>query len=132
MRYVVDTNFWIKFLRKQPYALQKLKDTLEAGDEIVISPIVYFELMRGAVKRDDEEIIGAVRNIKENMTYFEMTDEIWEIAAKLWADAVKRNKRQDDADTLIAAFAIHLDATVVTENEKHFKEFPVRVENWNA
>jgi hypothetical protein len=33
-------------------------------------------------------------------------------------------------DLFIAAFAIHLDATVVTRNEKHFTVFSFPIENW--
>jgi predicted nucleic acid-binding protein len=49
---------------------------------------------------------------------------------RLWVSSVRQNNKREDADLLIVAFAVQLNATVVTTNEKHFQIFSFPVENW--
>jgi predicted nucleic acid-binding protein len=57
MRYVVDTNIWVFYLKKNQQVRQHLRQALTNQDEICIIPIVYFELLRGLQKRNDLESI---------------------------------------------------------------------------
>jgi PIN domain len=55
MRYVVDTNIWIEFLRKNPKVRTRLREKLAQRDpinEICIIPVVYYELLRGGQTPD--------------------------------------------------------------------------------
>jgi predicted nucleic acid-binding protein len=56
MRYIVDTNIWIEFLRKNPKVSTRLREKLAQRNpinEICIIPVVYYELLRGLEKRRD-------------------------------------------------------------------------------
>ena len=132
MRYVVDTNIWIRFLKKERSVRPRLERVLASGDEIVVTPIVYYELLRGLEKRRDTQSIGAIKQLWSEFLYVETSRPIWDEAIRLWVLAIRKNEKQEDADTLIAAFASHLGAVVVTDNEKHFAAFGLTIENWAA
>ena len=59
------------------------------------------------------------------MSWYECTKHIWDEAIRLWIMAIRQNHKREDADILIAAFAIQLSATVVSENVKPFSVFPL-------
>ena len=88
---------------------------------------------------------------REDLRYFlllikqfewcEFDRETWDSAAKLWAQykpsAVKNEAEDDDkknidADVLIAAQVCKQDAILVTNNIKHFEHFCITFENWSA
>ncbi len=130
MRYVLDTNIWIHFLRKRQHVRQRLQQALRNRDEICVIPIVYYELLRGLEKRHDTESLAFIKRFWRTLSYYEATRQIWDEAIRLWVTTVRQNQKREDADILIAAFASHLQATVVTTNVKHFSVFDLRVENW--
>ncbi len=64
------------------------------------------------------------------VTNQECSRALWDAAIEIWVQACTRNKRQEDADTIIAAFAQNLNTTVVTDNLKHFSSLEVPTESW--
>lgn len=130
MRYVVDTNIWVAFLRKNQQVRTHLREKLAQGHEICVIPIVYFELLRGLEKRRDIENINFIQQYWSTLSWYECTKYIWDEAVRLWVMAIRQNNKREDADILIAAFAIQLSATVVTQNVRHFSVFQLSIENW--
>jgi predicted nucleic acid-binding protein len=133
MRYVIDTNIWIRLLRKERKVRSTLEAVLKRGDEIFIASIVYFELLRGLQARNDTVSIQFIQQLltAKPLVYQECSKPIWDKAIDLWVSAEISNKARGDADILIAAFATQLGAKVVTENAKHFSHLGVAIENWN-
>ena len=69
MRYVVDTNIWIEFLRKNPKVRTRLREKLAQRNpinEICIIPVVYYELLRGLEKRRDQGNINFYQDILDH------------------------------------------------------------------
>ena len=130
MRYVVDTNIWVAFLRKNPKVRTHLRERLAQGHEICVIPIVYFELLRGLEKRRDIETIRSIKQYWSTLSWHECTKHIWDEAVRLWVMAIRQNNKREDADILIAASAIQLSATVVSRNVRHFSIFQLSIENW--
>ena len=67
------------------------------------------------------------------MAYIPFGRSTWSKAAELWAHSRTAGAPIADADILIAAQAVELEATLVTDNEKHFevnKPLGLMVENW--
>ena len=52
--YVLDSNSVSFYLRQNQIIIQKVNNSLLAGNEVIISPIVYYEVKRGllAIKAD--------------------------------------------------------------------------------
>ena len=101
-------------------------------NELIVTPIAYYEVLRGLMKRDDTESIDFIRRFWDKLRYEEATRAVWDEAVRLWVLAVRRNQKQEDADTLTAAFASVLGCTIVTVNEAHFTAFGLPTENWAA
>ncbi len=130
MLFVVDTSIWVKLLRRDSRVGPRLEQALRQGDTIIVVPIVYYELMRGLRKRNDQTSIGFIERLWSSLTYVDLELDSWEAAVRLWVDAVAKNQAREDADVLVAAAASVLQATVVTDNLQHFEVFGVPLENW--
>ena len=130
MHYVIDTNIWVAFFRKDPKVEPRLLATLKQGHDIGVIPIVYYEYIRGFRYTNNLEMLHRVTQFWSLLSYHEATKAIWDEATRLWVMAKRQNKLPGDKDLLIAAFAIHLNATVVTRNVKHFQIFSFPIENW--
>ena len=101
-------------------------------DDIAISFITLSELYYGAYKSHrTKENLAAVKRLSDKLGVFESNDEISENFGKLKAALEKEGNVIDDADLFIAACAIVNDATLVTNNERHFKRIKgLKLENW--
>ena len=129
-RLIVDTNVWIALLRREQWGQARFLQAIRAGDEIIVIPVVYYELTRGRFKRDYAPSIRFIGSLWAALTYVKTSRDIWNRAARLWAYAVAQNQRREDAAVWIAALALSLDATIVTGNEAHVKIFRVPVVSW--
>ena len=133
MRYLFDTNIcsYVIHQRKGFESITRRMDGLRYG-ELVLSSIVLAELQFMVVK-------SAVPQAKrEQLLRFLLQfhvapfDEAATLAyGQLRHQLERRGSPIGPLDTLIAAHAISLQATVVTNNVKHFGQVPgLMVENW--
>jgi predicted nucleic acid-binding protein len=127
---VVDTNIWGAYLGKHQKVRTHLRERLAQGHEICVISIVYFELIRGLELRNDLEKLHDIKRYWATLSWYDCTKQIWDEAVRLWVSSVRQNNKREDADILIAAFAVQLNATVVTRNVKHFQVFSFPIENW--
>ena len=127
----LDTNTIIRLLREEPQTCRKFDNAVERGDEIIIPPLVHYEIRRGflckpAPKREKlyEILIG-------QYPVGEMNAEILECGAVIYANLYHAMKTVDDTDLLIAAFCMDGEYTLVTNNKKHFDVIPgLKVVDW--
>lgn len=91
MRFVVDTNIWIRLLQRETKVDTALEAALSRGDEVFLPSIVYFELMRGLRRRGDITNIQHIKRLLQRpfCAYVECTQPIWDHAIKLWVLAHK-------------------------------------------
>lgn len=119
-RYCLDTNICIYLLRG---ASDKLRDRVSAcpAGSIVISAIVQAEVAFGLVKLGQEEFADRLFS-KFTVLPFD------EKAALVYA---RIPFRRGGFDRLIAAHALALDLTLVTNNARDFADIAgLRCENW--
>ena len=128
-QYMLDTNICIYLMKNQPPAVAKRLDQCYVGD-VVISAITFAELEYGALISANP--LAQRRNLA-NMTQsipVASFDTGAAIAYGPIRQATQTCKR-DQLDKLIAAHAIALGVTLVTNNTKDFAAYPgVRIENW--
>lgn len=129
-RYVIDTNILSALLRKERLAFQRTAAALNQGAELVICPIVFYEILRGLLHRDAQRQLDFFRDYSTTLTWEDLEREDWEFAARLWAEVRSKGRPVEDADLLIGAYAARRQAVVVTDNTKHFEQLGVAVENW--
>ena len=128
-RYMLDTNMCIYLMKNQPEEVAQRFAQCYVGD-VVMSAITYAELEYGVVVAADPE--------RERANLAALIEDIPVVAFDAPAgvaygpirQATRENKK-DALDKLIAAHAIALDVTIVTNNMKDFAKYPgVITENW--
>jgi tRNA(fMet)-specific endonuclease VapC len=128
--YLLDTNICIYAInRRPPEVLDRL---IAAGRKRVgVSSITAAELAFGAVKSQRAHTRVNVEAFLATMPVFEWGgDAIWRYAEVRLA-LEKAGRRIGERDLLIAAHALALDWTVVTNDESEFARVPgLRWENW--
>jgi tRNA(fMet)-specific endonuclease VapC len=130
MRFLLDTNICIHLIQRQPPDLLARFDTLKVG-EAVMSVVTLAELRHG-VERDAAVRDRADRALARLLEYLPALPfgEAQAHRYGVLAAAVK-DRRRDALDRLIAAHALSLDLTLVTNNEADFAGYPgLQVENW--
>lgn len=130
MPYMLDTNICIYVMKAHPpEVLARL--TQLGQDEVVMSIVTYAELRAGLEMVTDTRFQNeSALNLLIKRIPIQHFDEA---AAESFGRlrAAVRDRRRDALDRLIAAHCISLDATLITNNETDFKDYPgLKVENW--
>lgn len=130
--YLLDTNICIYALNERPPEV--LDRLVEAGRKRVgVSSITAAELAFGAVKSRRAATRVNVEAFLATLPVFDWGgDAVWRYAdARLALE--KAGRRIGERDLLIAAHALALDWTLVTNDEAEFARVPgLRWENWVA
>jgi len=130
-RYMLDTNMCIYLMKHQPPEVAQRFAECYVGD-VVMSAITYAELAYGvtvssAQKRDRSSLAALVDDIPV------MGFDAAAGAAYGPIRLATRDSKRDHLDNLIAAHAVSLGVTLVTNNERDFARYPGLVtENWLA
>ena len=131
MSYLIDTNIIIYSIKGNT----TVHNNFLKNDKIpkAISVITYGELLFGAKKSQNIEKNSAiVYRIKELFPIIDIDKAIIETFSELKVNSQKTGSVVDDFDLLIAATALTMNATLVTNNEKHFIKIKgLKIENWS-
>ena len=130
MRYMFDTNICIYLMRQHPPEVAKRFALMGYGD-IVISAISFAELRYGIERHPESSVVAerALAALMQDIPVlpFEATAAV---SYGVLRSAV-RSRQRDALDRLIAAHAVSLSLTLVTNNEADFLDYPgLAVENW--
>lgn len=133
MRYMLDTNICIYLVKRQPPQVIDRLEALHRG-EAIMSAVTYAELrtgleMQGAAHRaDDERALAQLVECIPVLPFAESAAVSYGVIR-----AAVRDRNRDALDRLIAAHALSVGATLVTNNEADFVGYPgLRAENWAA
>lgn len=131
--YMLDTDICIYIIKKKPAGVLAYFQKLQPG-ELSLSAITFAELMNGAKKS---------QRVEQNMAKLNELAELLEVkpfdqkAAIAYGDVrsalEKKGCTIGSNDLLIAAHALSLDDTLVSNNDKEFKRVAgLKTENWAA
>ncbi len=128
---MLDTNICVYILKKHPlYLLEKFNQS----EEIHISAIVYAELCSGVTL--SSENLQAARQIQLQEFITLTTLQNWDekaavVYAQIRANLKAKGTPIGNMDMLIAAHALSLNATLVSNNLREFERVPnLKFENW--
>lgn len=113
---LLDTTIAIDHLRGLSKARGLLTGLVKAGEAVAASEVVRFELLAGV--RESE--IAELEAFFEVVNWIPVNEVISRVAGRLAKSYRKAHSGIDDADYLIAATAIALDADLLTTNRRHF------------
>jgi hypothetical protein len=113
---LLDTSVAIDHLRGLPEAVDLLLGLIEGGELLLASEVVRFELLAGVRKSEIED----VERFFSGLSWVPVGEDV----ARIAGDLAQRYRRShggiDDADYLIAATALLLEADLLTMNVRHF------------
>jgi tRNA(fMet)-specific endonuclease VapC len=130
MSFLIDTDIIIYSLKgnEQVHAWMTANQNIPKS----ISVITYGELLYGARKsRHPEKNTATVHRIGELFPVIEINQGIIQIFGELKAKLETDGNRIDDMDVLIAATALYMNMSLVTNNTRHFSRIPdLELEKW--
>ncbi len=131
MKYILDTNICIYIIKKRPVQVIEHLRNLSIS-KVGISSITLSELEYGVEKSKKQKqnkiaLTGFIAPL-EIAVYDQQAALVY---GKIRAYLEKIGQPIGSLDLLIAAHAISLNSSLVTNNEKEFKKIPMlKVENW--
>ncbi len=128
--YLLDSDILIFLLRGHDRVAGNIDSHL--ADPKAISVISYGELLYGAGKSARPvENSARVRHIAAIMPVIDVTPAIMETFSDIRIRLDQTGRRVDDFDLVIAATALVMNYTLVTNNTRHFGHVPnLKLENW--
>lgn len=129
MKYLLDTNICIHFLRGKFSLLEKFQ---EVGIEnCTISEITLAELVFGAENSSNpKKNHELIENLTNQMTILPIFNAIY-LYGKEKARLRLKGQMISDFDLLIGCTAVEKDLIMVTENLKEFERISgIQIENW--
>ena len=131
MRFMLDTNTCIYIIkRKPPGTIERLKRTKIS--KICISSITLSELLYGVSKSaKPEQNQVALAQFIAPLEILPYGDEAAQYYGCLRAHLEKQGTPIGSLDMLIAAHALSIGCTLITNNEKEFSRIPnLKIDNW--
>jgi len=131
MKYMLDSNICIYLIKKKPYSLIEKLRRVDAKD-VCISVITLSELEYGIEKsKKKEQNRLALAEFSASLEVLPFTPESTLAYGKIRASLEKKGRIIGALDMLIAAHALSLELTLVTNNEKEFKRVSgLQIQNW--
>jgi predicted nucleic acid-binding protein len=117
---------------RNPEVVERHAQAEAEGAELVLCPVVAYEIRRGLEHRSAARQQEDFAVIERHWERDDLVRQDWALAAKLWARRASEGRPTSDADLLIAAHAARLGATIVTSNVRHFEGLGVAVEDWKG
>ncbi len=113
---LLDTSVAIDHLRGAPPAVDLLSGLIEAEEPLLASEVVRFELLAGVREKE----VGALEQFFSALSWVPVGEEVARTAGSLAQRHRRAHSGIDDADYLIAATALLLEAELLTTNVRHF------------
>lgn len=128
-RYMLDTNMCSYLMKHQPEQVAKRFAQCYVGD-VVMSSITFAELEFGvSVSQHSERERVNLRALIEDIQVVP-----FDAAAATAYGPIRqatRERKSDQLDKLIAAHAVALNVSLVTNNERDFVAYPgLKIDNW--
>ena len=129
--HMLDTDICSYIIRERPLSVLEKFKKIDIS-EICISAITHAELLYGVARSSSKKIN---RNIVDDfvgrLIVLDWNSAAAEQYGKLRADLEAMGKIIGNMDMMIAAHALSLGATVVTNNTRHFGSVPkLKTTNW--
>lgn len=130
MRYMLDTNICIYLIKNHPPQVLRRLEALTLGSA-VMSVVTYAELRAGlemqtSHRPHDERVLA---RLVQRISVLPFEAAAAESYGRL--RAAVRERSRNAMDRLIAAHAVSVGVTLVTNNEADFKDYPgLALENW--
>jgi tRNA(fMet)-specific endonuclease VapC len=118
---IIDTNVVVALLKGSPDALEQINALIQKNDQIAITTITVYELLKGAyLSSRRQENLKAVKETISNMLVLDLSPEACEEASNIYCDLRKSGKLISEFDILIASIA-KVNGQAILTLDQHFK-----------
>lgn len=135
MRYVLDTNTLSDLMRGDAAVSERLTSHRRTDvylPQPVIAEVEYGLARMPASKRRDR-LKERFQVYLDELQRLPWTDAVSREFGRAKADLESRGARLEDFDVAVAAHALSIEATLVTDNVTHMERLPgLAVENWRS
>jgi len=130
-RFLLDTNILIYIRRNRPARVLARFQRLAYG-EAVLSVITFGELAYGAAKSTRRnEAIAQLEELRHATPIAALPETAAQIYGTIRADLESRGQQIGNNDLWIAAHALAVNLTLITNNEREFARVPgLKIQNW--
>ena len=131
MRFLLDTNICIYIAKRKPSQVLARLERLRPGD-VGMSVVTHLELVYGAEKSQySEENLSRIARLEELIPALPLDRDCAQHYGRLRAGLERKGSPIGAYDMLIAAQALSLGLTLVTNNTREFSRIEgLRLENW--
>ena len=131
--YALDSNIISFYLKGNATVIENIERAISENHTIVITPITYYEVKRGLLLINATKQLKKLESLCDLFPVGELGDYLLEDAIKIYVQERKAQKNTEDADIFIAAFCIHHNYILVTDNIKHFQNITdLQTVNWKS
>jgi predicted nucleic acid-binding protein len=128
---LLDTDFLIDLLRKNPQALERLEEFIKKPTDLYITHVTLWELYQGVYKSlKPEENLKKTEELVEFFEILPFTQSVDRRFGALVNELSKHGTPIGVMDTLIASIALENTFEIVTKNRKHFEKTGVQITEW--
>jgi tRNA(fMet)-specific endonuclease VapC len=132
LRHLLDTNILSDLLR-HPGGLAARRLAVAGEATVCTSIVVACELRYGAAKRGSGKLSERVERLLENLEVLPLDREVDRHYAEIRLHLERGGQPIGPNDLLIAAHALALDLTLVSDNVEEFARIPhLTLDNWLA
>lgn len=124
VRVLLDTTVLIDILKGDKKATQKV-DEVKSDMALYTTTVNIYEILKGIhiLDKNKEKYLQALRILTHNINVLNIDFEVAGMAAVIYAQLRKIGKTIDEPDYLIAGACLSNSIyTIITRNEKHFKD----------
>jgi predicted nucleic acid-binding protein len=132
MRLLLDTNTINFVLRERDSVLRKLTEALATGAAFVSSDVVDYEIRRYLVLKGAKRQLERYEALSRDWPAVSLTRHDWRAAATLWVEIHRAGRSIEDRDLLIAISALKEQATIITNNTRHFEGLGIPLADWTT
>jgi len=108
---LVDTSAWVAFFRDRGTLAERVAVAVAEGDAVLCGPVLT-ELVRGLRPPERKRVLPLL----EALELLEAPPELWLTAGELGYRLARKGKTAKSLDLLIACYAMHHGATVLTDD----------------
>jgi len=131
-RFLLDTNTVSFYIRRSSPALERRLRRTSAAD-VALSVVTEMELRYGLARNPRLRIAPLVEEFLAGTTILPLTSEVARVYGRIRAELEVAGKPIGPLDLMIAAQAVALRATLVTNNTKEFRRIRgLRCEDWTG
>ncbi len=130
--YLLDTDICIEITKRHPYAVAQFRNLRR--EDVAINVIVLGELMEGSFgATNPERVWRDIEQLRLRTSLSAFSENVSLEYARLRYYLRRQGMIIGSNDLWIAAHAIAMSLTLVTNNEREFSRVPnLRIENWTT